>query len=167
VGHQGVPAIAVDLVLAPPGRAGHGTSEHPHEQLDPTLTPRAYAYDHAHRVDRGPRRLGIQAGVSTPGEGAFAQLGCAEYARALTPPRAADHADCTATTAGAGAPGCGGSRDRLLPLSDGTGYLPVCMEPVGAAGGRPSPFSHPGGCVGVGEPAPPPSAGHISKEVSE
>ncbi|MDQ2894374.1 MAG: hypothetical protein M3Y09_01805 [Actinomycetota bacterium] len=39
MGHQGVPTIAVHLVLAPPGRAGHGTGEHPHEQLDPILTP--------------------------------------------------------------------------------------------------------------------------------
>ncbi len=81
VGHRSVPTIAVHLVLGPPGRAPVTvTGEHPHEQLDPTFTPRACAYEHAHRLIELLAGLGIQASVNIPGEHAFAQLERVEQA---------------------------------------------------------------------------------------
>lgn len=74
-GHQGVPTIAVHLVLGPPGHEPITiTGEHPHEQLDPTFAPRACAYEHAHQLIEILDNLSIHASIAIPGEQAFAQL---------------------------------------------------------------------------------------------
>lgn len=75
VGHEGVEAHSVHLVLGPPGsRPRLTTAEHPNAELDPTLSPRACAYEHAQRLIEILAGLGHKPRIHVLGDGAFEQL---------------------------------------------------------------------------------------------